>query len=282
MTAPQLEGLIDPNWTLEDLDPHTWRTIGPYIDPGRYVMAGSRDEHGLFILHDRGRLLRVVDARSGRRDDLGIERVDAPSDLAAALHARGEWDRVHVIDRAHLARVAAAAQASPQRELTLDAYYRRVAGLIWGDGDGYACVPPRPGHWNHWTYAGVTQFVRLLPSPSSLTLGAIDNGAVEIGLIARTGEGMIRQVTTFEALPADHPPVAVNDQFADWLWQAVAGIAPPAVLLLCTPDVFAAWIAGERKRAILEEAVEAGTAVLRFGKAVSPDQAQATPPDLRL
>jgi len=70
-TAPQLEGLIDPHWTLEDLDPHTWRTIGPFIDPGRYVMAGSRDEHGLFILHDQGRVLRVFDSRSGRRDDLG-------------------------------------------------------------------------------------------------------------------------------------------------------------------------------------------------------------------
>ena len=268
-TAPQLEGLIDPHWTLEDLDPHTWRTIGPFIDPGRYVMAGSRDEHGLFILHDQGRVLRVFDSRSGRRDDLGIERADAPGDLAATLYERDEWDRVHVIDRAHLARVAATAQATPQRELTLDAYYRRVAGLIWGDPAGYACVPPRPGHWNHWTYSGIVEFLRALPSPSSLTLGVINDGAVDIGLIARIGDGLIRQVTTFEALPADRPEPAVSDAFAGWLWRAVAEIAPPAVMLLCTPEVFTAWIEGDRKREILADAVAAGTAILRFGE--SPD-----------
>ena len=263
MSAIELQGLIDPDWTLEDLDPHTWRAIGPYIHPARYVMAGEPGEHALFVLHDAGRVLRVVDSVAGARTDLDVASVGDPRALAAELQASGGWDRVHVIDRRHLNTVAAEAQATPQRELTLDAYYRRVYGLVWGDSAGYACMPPRPGHWNHWTYAGVADFISGLPSPTSLALGVIEDGEVAIGLIVRVSEGRIRQVTTFEALPAQRPPVAVSGEFAGWLWSALEAIAPPSALLLCTRPVFDAWISQPGKRAAIETAAAAGEAIVR-------------------
>jgi hypothetical protein len=43
-----------------------------------------------------------------------------------------------------------------------------------------------------------------------------------------------------------------------------AGIAPPAAALVCTPDAFEAWLAAPDKAASLDEAVRAGTAVVRI------------------
>jgi hypothetical protein len=38
--------MIDPHWILEDLDPHTWRNLGRFIDPGLYIRAARPDERG--------------------------------------------------------------------------------------------------------------------------------------------------------------------------------------------------------------------------------------------
>jgi hypothetical protein len=107
--------VIDPNWVLQDLDPRTWRAIGRFFMPGQYIAAAQPDERGLFILHDGGRRPRMVDTLSGLRGDLGIVSIDDPRGLAQALHARGEWDRVHVIDKRHLAHVGRTAARADVR-----------------------------------------------------------------------------------------------------------------------------------------------------------------------
>ena len=98
--------MIDPQWDVSDLDPVTWRNIGRYLPPGQYIRAGKPGEHALFVLHDAGRVLNVVDTNSGRRADLALDEVANPAKLADELHQRGEWDRVHVIDKNHLAAVS--------------------------------------------------------------------------------------------------------------------------------------------------------------------------------
>ena len=55
--------MIDPNWSVVDLDPHTWRVLGRFFDPGQYIMATQSGERGLFILHEEGKLLRIVDSQ---------------------------------------------------------------------------------------------------------------------------------------------------------------------------------------------------------------------------
>ncbi|HEX6778206.1 MAG TPA: hypothetical protein VF099_08390, partial [Ktedonobacterales bacterium] len=62
--------MIDPQWQVIDLDPVTWRNLGPFFEPKRYIAAAQPGEHGLFVLHDQGRVLKVVDtqARSIPRD----------------------------------------------------------------------------------------------------------------------------------------------------------------------------------------------------------------------
>ena len=196
----------------------------------------------------------------------GVSRVDDPQELSQELFDRGAWDRVHVIDRRHLQHVATAAQASPQRELTLDAYYRRVHGLVWDNPAGYAVCPPRAGHWNHWTYAGVAAFLAALPSPSALALGVIDDGQVQIGLVLRVDGGMIRRVTTFEGLAIPSTTPALDAEYAGAVWRGLAEVAPPAGLLLCRPAVFTTWIEGADKRAVLRDAEAAGNAIVRISE----------------
>ena len=132
-------GIIDPTWQVSDLDPVTWRNLGRFFNPQQYIRAAQPDEHGLFVLHDDGHVLKVVDTAGLGRPEGIPDRIDAPEALARNLYGRGQWQRVHIIDRRHLAQVARQAQATPRRDLTLDAYYHLVYTLVLGDPRGYAC-----------------------------------------------------------------------------------------------------------------------------------------------
>ena len=259
--------MIDPHWQLVDLDPYTWRNIGKFIDPGMYIRAGSPDERGLYLIHDGGTVLSIVETSGRSRKDLAIERIDSPRALAEALCSTNEWDRVHVVDRQHLNDVSTQAQQLENRQLELDAYYRNVFRLIWGKADGYVVLPPHPGNWHGWTYELIVRFVDQLVEPASLALGVVsDDGAnLEIGLIGEVSNGSFHKVTTFESLPFPREQAAVSDDLADLLWSYLSqGDWPPAAILLCTSSVFEAWVYSADKRATIESAVAAGNAVLRM------------------
>ncbi|MBO0789468.1 MAG: hypothetical protein J2P36_00755, partial [Ktedonobacteraceae bacterium] len=114
--------MIDPHWSVIDLDPYTWRSLGRFFDPGQYIRSAQPGEHALFILHDQGRPLRVVDTEQGVLTHLNIQSIDDPQTLARSLYAQGTWQRVHVINKSHLANVARLAQTSPAAS-HLDTYY---------------------------------------------------------------------------------------------------------------------------------------------------------------
>ncbi len=173
--------MIDPHWQLVDLDPYTWRNIGRFIDPGLYIRAGSPDEHGLYLIHDGGNVLSVVETSGRARRDLGVEHIETPHELAKTLYGTGEWDRVHIVDRQHLNDVSTQAQQLENRELELDAYYRKVFRLIWGTSDGYVALPPHPGNWHGWTYQQVTGFIDQLVAPASVALGVISDDNANAG-----------------------------------------------------------------------------------------------------
>jgi hypothetical protein len=235
--------VIDPHWLLEDLDPKTWRAIGRFFMPSQYIMAAQPDERGLFILHDGGQHPKVVDSALGPRTDVPLAGLSNPRRLAEDLRADGEWDRVHVIDRRHLAHVAREAQSSARRDLTLDEYYHLVYQLIWDGSDGYVCAPPHPGHWHGWTYGRLREWAARLPSPCSVGLCVLEGHDVHIGLVLGFNDGRIVRVTTFEGLPPLSVTPAVSDRFADDLWQALGAVGPPAALLVATRERFEALVA---------------------------------------
>jgi hypothetical protein len=260
--------MIDPNWSLVDLDPRTWRNLGRLIDPSQYIRSAQPDEHGLFVLHDGARVVRVVDTRVGVRRDLALSLSGGAAMLARELHARGEWQRVHVIDRRHLASVARLAQATPQRDLTLDQYYHLVYRLLWDDADGYVSIPPQPGHWNGWTYAGIKAFVERLPDAATVALGVLDGATTAIGLILELRGGLVRTVTTFETFGLPAPAFDLSQAGFGQLWQRLEervalGAPAPAAALLCSQAAFEAWLGDGDKLGALERAAERGQAFWR-------------------
>lgn len=263
--------MIDPHWQMTDLDPVTWRHLGPFFAPQQYIAAVRPGEHGLFILHDQGRVLKIVDTQA-RDLPSGIPtHIGDPLALAQELYRRGEWQRVHIIDRRHLAWVAQQAQATPRRDLTLDAYYHLVYTLVWGsgNGNGYVSEPPHPGKWHGWTYTQIRHFIAELPSPATVALGVYTDmakpiprgvpsgNALSIGLILVCEGGMIRRVTTFEALNWAVSDPGPTQQTLTALCEALeAQFAPAAAVLLCTDAVFSGWLAAAAadKPAYLAEA----------------------------
>jgi hypothetical protein len=259
--------VIDPHWQLVDLDPQTWRNIGKFIDPSLYIRAGSPDEHGLYVIHDRGPVLSIVETSGRSRTDLGIQRIEEPRSVASDLYETGEWDRVHIIDRAHLNNVSTRAQQLENRDLELDAYYRNVFRLIWGKDNGYVALPAHPGNWHGWTYDRVSSFVGQLIEPASLALGVIsdDGSNLEIGLIGEVSNGSFHKVTTFESLPFPREDVEVSHAFMERLWAHLSqGSWPPAAVLLTTSSVFEEWVYGADKQRTIDHAVVDGCAILRF------------------
>lgn len=256
--------MIDRNWDVVDLDPLTWRNLGRFIDPSQYIRAAQPGEHGLFVLHDDGHILRVVDTNVGVRHDLGITDASNPQALAAGLHDCNEWQRVHVINKQHLALVARQAQSIEHRGMTLDQYYQMVGDLLWSSQTGYVSIPPYPGHWNGWTYEVITQFISYLPETTSLALGVFDDETVAIGLIIELNEGRITRLTTFEALNLQEQPT-LSSAFLDQLGDALEkNFASPSAILICTQSVFEEWIEATAKTAILEQAVIEQQAFLKL------------------
>jgi hypothetical protein len=256
--------VIKPHWSVIDLDPHTWRALGRFIDPVQYFRAAQPGEHGLFVLHKDGILLRVVDSQTGVRTDLGITAVEDPVALAHHLYQTGAWQRVHVINERHLASVANLAQANPRRDLHLDEYYHLVYSLIWGDPKGYACIPPKPDNWNGWRYGDVKNFIEGLPAQCTLALGVLDKGNVEIGLIVQLQQGSIDLVTTFEALELPKSDLRIDAPTIQMVSQQISQrFAPPAMILLCTPFIFEAWLTATNKRMVIQQAETTGKAMLR-------------------
>lgn len=263
--------MIDPHWQVIDLDPLTWRNLGPFFAPHGYIRAAQPGEHGLFILHDHGQLLKVVDTQASSIPAGIPTQISDPAALARELHGRGEWQRVHIIDRRHLAWVARQAQATPRRDLTLDAYYHLVYTLVWGSSSGYVCEPPHPGNWHGWTYTQIRHFIAELPSPATLALGVYAENTLSIGLILVCQGGMIRRVTTFEALTWAVPHPGPTQQTLTALCAALeAQFAPPAAVLLCTEAAFAGWLAAADKAAYLVEARASASAIWQTDRIGAP------------
>ncbi len=265
--------MIDPNWDVVDCDPVTWRNLGRFINVPQYVRAAQPGEHGLFLVHDQGRVLKVFDTDRGARSGVKIDRVVNARALAKELYARGQWDRVHVINQRHLARVGRVAGASTNRSLHLDGYYQLVYDLIWDGGDGYVAEPPQPGHWNHWTMSQIEQFVSRLPKSASVALGVFEGARLNIGLVLEFKQGNIVRVTTFEASALQPIAPRLSPAFLDQLWAQLDHIAPPAAALLCTQAVFDEWIMTPDKVAFIFDAAQTGTALVRLIEAVRPEMA---------
>lgn len=263
--------MIDPDWLVADLDPATWRNVTPLIQPSTFFRAGEPGEHGLYVLHAGGRPLRVVDTETGVRRDLAIPAVHDPQHVARDLYGLGQWDRVHVIDRRHLAEVGRLAQQPSNRELTIDAYYRLVYHLLWDDSRGYVTAPACPRSWHGWTYDGFQRFLAMLPGAATLGIAVVSDARLEVGLILDVRRGRVVGVTTFEAFREPLMSISPSPEGVADVWRrledraraesnASARAAPPAFVIVMSRVTLAALLAPGSKWAALRASALRGEA----------------------
>ncbi|WP_110518372.1 hypothetical protein [Herpetosiphon llansteffanensis] len=252
--------MIDRFWQVLDLDPITWRNIGRFIEVGKYFQAALPGEHGLYVLHDGQQILRAVDSNNQVQREITGQLATTPQALAEELASEGRWDRVHVISKQHLAEVARQAQQPEQRGLSMPAYYHLVYSLLWGDGQGYVTVPPPAGHWNHWSYAGIEQFIAQLGAEAGLALCVFDAEQLAIGLIAEVRNGNVAYVTTFDAYAAEAVPTLSAHGLEHVLKLLEQRGVPAGAALLCSRAAFEDWLIAPDKLASLQHAAVANEA----------------------
>ena len=242
----------------------TWRNLGRFIDVPQYVRAAQPGEHGLFVVHDQGRVLKIFDTDRRARSGVKIDRVGTPArwrkNCTRAASGIACMSSINTIWRASAIWLARRPIARCISTVTIQLVY----DLIWDGGAGYVAEPPKPAHWNYWTMSQPEQFVSRLPKSATLALGVFEGEQLNIGLVLEVKQGNIVRVTTFEA-PALQPiDPQLSADFLDQLWAQLDHIAPPAAVLLCEQAVFEEWIAAEDKLAPLVQAVQNGTACLRL------------------
>ncbi len=224
----------------------------------------------VLLIGDEDRRAEVKQALRGQRQVHLAGEIGDPHALAARLYAQGEWQRVHVINKRHLAAVAQAAQEHPRRDLTLDQYYHLVYHLIWDAPDGYVSVPPPPGNWQGWTYDRLRRFVAALPDPATVALAVFDGSDLRIGLVLDLRGGLIRTVTTFETFGFPAPTFDLSAAALAHLWDRLdarcreQGTPPPAAALFCSQAAFDALITSGGQPAVLADLAARGEAFWRL------------------
>jgi len=260
--------MIYEHWDVVDLDPVTWRNLGPYFDPRNFTTRGDPSERTLSILHDGGCVLKVWDSEEGARDDLHLDVIPDPLATAKELYeSNRSWDRVQIFDKKSVLSFAHQAQELVHPEWDLDEYIAWVWELADADPEGLCDYPPRPRDWNGWRYSEVKHFVEeVIPDPSTLVLGVIEDGTLWAGLVLGVRDRQIKRVTTFEALlPLGLGPVTRLEDMDEVLALVARKFDPPAAALFCTRQVFEEWMRGEDKAGTLQRAIARGEAVLNPG-----------------
>lgn len=260
--------MIYEHWDVVDLDPVTWRNLGPYFDPRNFTTRGDPSERTLSILHDGGQVLKVWDSGKGTRHDLDLGIIADPLTKAKELYESNQgWDRVQIFDKRSVLSFSHQAQESVHPEWDLDEYIAWVWELADADPEGLCYYPPRPRDWNGWCYSKVKHFVEeVIPDHSTLVLGVIEDGALWAGLILGVRDRKIKLVTTFDALiPLGLSPVTGLEHTDEVVALVGRKFDPPAAALFCTRQVFEEWMRAEDKVGALKRALAEGEAVVNPG-----------------
>jgi len=260
--------MIYEDWDVVDLDPVTWRNLGPYFDPRNFTTRGDPSERTLSILHDGGHVLKAWDSEEGARDDIHLGVIADPLATAKELYESNQgWDGVQIFEKKSVLSFAHKAQESVHPQWDLDEYIAWVWELADADPEGLCYYPPRSKRWNGWRYSEVKHFVEeLIPDNSTLVLGVIEDGALWAGLILGVRDRKIKLVTTFDALiPLGLGPVTRLEDIDEAGWVAARKFDPPAAALFCARQVFEEWMRAEDKAGTLKRAIAGGEAVLNPG-----------------
>lgn len=238
--------MIAPHIRVVDVEPDGFGIVCSLA-----AAAGGSGSGELHVLHDRGRVLRVVHTISGASADfwqpLGP---DLPS-AAAQLRDRAGVDRVILVDREQISSWGHALAQAGAPDVDQSTAFRRTRAVFWTCPGVVADPPPRrdTDSWDR-----LAEHLQSLGPDYWTLLAGYDGPRCAFTLLARLVEGQIVHLTSLAPLLGDKRPARDNASelvkaaerlgsvplvlVADlWLLQEVLS-APdlPIALFACTPQ----------------------------------------------
>ncbi len=248
---------------IEDLDPVQWKRLS---DLG----LKARSPRTLFLVHERGRVLRCHDSEGGDRP-VPFERVEDPRAAAEALleSVRGEgFARAWVLepDAFHAALARAQSACDPAAPMTAHLAAEWAARF---SADGCAVAPAADFLFYGLPWARLERFAeRMLPPSCVYVLGVFDGDALWATLFAQIEAGQIVGLSTSAALsPEDVADVVGRDQHPFLLAAVANRYRRPAFGWFCSRADFEAYLLAptvEGKDRVFQEALMGGRANFDF------------------
>jgi len=181
--------MISRDCQIIDLDPYAWRSFGELLFPD------PAPERVLSILHDGGRLLRAYDSERGYRDDIPPIITDPPRLALKLSQADPNLTRVQVFDKSALQVFAAEVNCIPLEDITAIGWRTQVAQMWRGTAGVYIEPSPPPND-----YDSLCAFLAGIPDGNTVVIAVFDDNRLYAHVVLGVREGLIRLVTTFDAL----------------------------------------------------------------------------------
>lgn len=234
--------MIAPDIEIVDVEPDGFGVVCSIASTYDRPTAGE-----LHVLHDGGRVLRVVHTVAGptaqHREPLGA---DLAAD-AASLRLRTGVDRVVLVDRARLVAEAEAFAAVGPASVDQGTVMRRSNDVFWSS-PAVVTDPAPPSSAASWDR--LADHVRSLGPDFRALVAGYDGDACAFTLLARVVDGLVVHLTSLPLGPGQsRPPVGQADELVTAAEQkgpvAFALVADLAVLRTITtaPDLPAALAA---------------------------------------
>jgi hypothetical protein len=192
---------------MVDLDPEQVASLT------RLIGARNRQHDEIHVLHEQGRVLRVIRTSTPGSGALEVGVADLGRDLDAAartLRRTHEAERVVLVDRHGLVALGPALAACGPGDVDQPTMLRRSSAIFWSSP---AVVTDPAAPLDPWP--PVDAWLQALPSSASVFVGAFDADGIRLAFDLRFEQGRLTRVSSGE--------VTDRDGALDHLAQADAG-----------------------------------------------------------
>ncbi len=208
--------MIHPDVVFEHVDINQARR---FVD---LSMLAQPNPHVLYVLHDKGKVLKAWDSRKGT---VSVGSTLAPSvELAEELKRRHWVEEVQLIDReSYYEYLRRALDLKKARELNGYDFKDRAKDLKAAQGGGFLIHPPRE-KYDYYHYTDRTRgFVSQKLSPDCVfLLGAYTSEEWWVSVMTVFSGGQVVYLSTFEYFPAEKLASPASSQAHEGLMKAAS------------------------------------------------------------
>ncbi len=254
--------MLSPDVEIVDVDPISWQNLFTILQP-------AKQQRELFILHDKGTVLRVCETEKKRRTDISGPITDARALAKSLLSDDDTLDRVFIYDVDSVRHLFVRIRSPEYDRMDLDEYRHMVRGLVYGEFSSGICVEPPLGDWYDTCYEGFQKMFSRLPSPSTLVVGIYDSGREFTSLLIQLERGKAARISTFDALvPDGHKERSEPDDVGSFLRLVERKFPPVSFAVFTNPPVASAVVSSADPLGVLGDAANSGAARIPVGAEV--------------